>query len=118
MGCPDRVGKCPLGLDDDEIHTVFKSSVSRVRLNRGGVRWGSAAATLKMREKGLTAENAGGCAYHAIVYPNPRIIEEFKPIALQILDPNIAVLSLHRRTGEWIVSLVWWWISVGWVFVG
>ena len=79
---------------------MFRTSVSKVRINRGGIRWGSPNSTRALEERGLDAETAGGCSYHTLIHPNNATVEKFTPEALQILDPRVSVLALHKRTGE------------------
>ena len=41
-----------------------------------------------------------GCAYHTILQPQAAVINRYRETALRILDPDVRVIAIHKRTGD------------------
>ena len=106
MGCPDhgtmhRGGKaCPL-MRDDPSSVTFPSKVTLTRLNKGAIRYSSDATRARLwSDLHLEEATAGGCLLRALVWPNEEVVAVFRDTALKLLDPSVASVALHVRTGD------------------
>lgn len=99
VGCPERTeGPCPFG--HPNITRLWSQSNTYVRINRGGVRWGSKETLRQLYDKGLDPDHVGGCLYRALVVPTEATIQRFLPHALGILNPQQRTIAIHQRTGD------------------
>lgn len=104
-GCPDHQGPCVLQKDDPG--TLFPNDVTLTRINKGGVRYSTDANRARIfSELGLIPDNVGGCLLRALVRPNRETVDAFRQWALRLLDPTVAVVSLHVRTGDQSMHLL------------